>query len=169
MSSSSPAGYRTVSRHDAAEVLVDLSTGHHGLFALRSFQPGDILSDFSAGIITATPTYLTVQIGHRRHIALEPAYLQYLNHSCAPNLRFDLSALQLIVLSPVAPGDEFCFFYPSTEWKMAQPFRCHCKSPDCIGEVRGAYSLDQDLLNRHILSDHIHRQLTRRVNREKAV
>jgi hypothetical protein len=45
---------------------------------------------------------------------LNPEWLQYINHSCDPNVAFDTAAFKLIALKDVKPGDELCFFYPST-------------------------------------------------------
>lgn len=72
------------------------------------------------------------------------------NHSCEPNVVFDLSskdaskwhirALQDVGVGTARKG-LFCgshsylcvqavtFFYPSTEWDMDQPFRCICGRP----------------------------------------
>src|SRR5689334_4148676 len=52
-------GYRTVSNHDFAVRRQKITNGQNALFALRSYQPGDVISDFSAGTISAEPTYLT--------------------------------------------------------------------------------------------------------------
>ena len=39
---------------------------------------------------------------------------------------------------PLRVGDKLTFFYPSTEWTMAQPFECRCGSAGCLGVIRGA-------------------------------
>jgi hypothetical protein len=38
----------------------------------------------------------------------------------------------------LAPGTELTFFYPSTEWAMAQSFDCFCRTPSCKGRIAGA-------------------------------
>lgn len=35
-------------------------------------------------------------------------------------------------------GDELTFFYPSSEWTMAQPFNCFCGASNCRGRIDGA-------------------------------
>ena len=65
------------------------------------------------------------------------AFLSFVNHGCEPNVAFDVERSALIALSPIAPGDELTFFYPSTEWAMASPFDCVCGSPRCLGRVAG--------------------------------
>jgi hypothetical protein len=44
------------------------------------------------------------------------------------------------------PGDELTFFYPSTEWQMAQAFDCFCGTPSCRGRISGAGNMDPKAL-----------------------
>jgi hypothetical protein len=164
----SNAGYRLVSAHPFAEVRQKLSNDQHALFATRSFMPGDLISDFSAGTISAEPTYLTVQIDERKHITLQPEFLQYINHSCAPNVFFDTTSLTLIALKEISAGEEMVFFYPSTEWKMTQSFQCYCGSPACLGMIRGAAYLAKQVLKQYKLTDFIQQQLAKRTTRKVA-
>jgi hypothetical protein len=69
--------------------------------------------------------------------------------------------MEFIALKHIRPGDEFTFFYPSTEWEMAQPFNCHCGTAKCIGTIRGASSLAIDTLSRYKLTDYIRSKLNR--------
>ncbi len=62
-------------------------------------------------------------------------------------------------------GDELTFFYPSTEWDMAQPFRCECGAEECKGWIQGAGSMDRGLLEGYWLNEHIVARL-REVNGE---
>lgn len=53
------------------------------------------------------------------------------NHSCDPNVAFDLSSSDpnewhVRALRRIEPGETVTFFYPSTEWDMDQPFTCEC-------------------------------------------
>lgn len=56
------------------------------------------------------------------------------NHSCSPNTAFEISASipeadwAFVALAEIKAGEEFTFFYPSTEWEMDQPFECQCGS-----------------------------------------
>lgn len=155
-------GYRTVSNHDFAVRRQKIINGQNALFALRSYQPGDVIADFSAGTISAEPTYLTVQVGTSKHITLQPEFLQYINHSCDPNVFFDTTLMQLVALKPLQPEDEMTFFYPSTEWKMTQCFDCYCGSPHCLGEIKGAAYLSKESQEKYRFTDFIQQQLTKR-------
>jgi hypothetical protein len=149
------APQRVVSQHVFAEVLKDTETGHQYLHSTQSFQPGDIVSHFGAAGVFTEPSYLTVQTSDATHITLQPEFLQYINHSCSPNLFFDTTNMQLVCLTKILPGDQFTFFYPSTEWQMAQPFDCRCGTPACIGQIDGASQIDRNVLGRYKLTEYI--------------
>jgi SET domain len=149
------APQRVVSQHAFAEVLKDTETGQQYLHSTQTFQPGDIISHFGVAGVFSEPSYLTVQTGDDTHITLKPEFLQYINHSCSPNMFFDTTNMQLLCLTPIEPGDQFTFFYPSTEWQMAQPFECRCGSAACIGMIDGASKIDRAVLSRYRLTDYI--------------
>jgi len=145
--------------NEMAEVWKDEMSGHHSLFAITGFQPGDIICKFGASAILQTPSYLTVQTGVNEHICLQPLFLQYINHSCSPNIFFDTTAFNVICLREIKAGDELCYFYPATEWDMAQPFQCICGCSNCLGYIGGASYLSIEVLSIYRLSDFIHQQL----------
>lgn len=159
--------YRTVSNHVIAERRQKISNNQNALFALQSFQPGEMIAEFSAGTIAAEPTYLTVQVDTGKHITLQPDFLQYINHSCAPNVFFDTTTMQLLALKEIQQEEEMTFFYPSTEWEMTQPFRCYCGSPACLGEIKGAAFLSKNVWKQYRLTDFIQQQLVKRSARKK--
>ncbi len=150
--------FEVVSHHAFADVLLNPSTNQKSLHATVAILPGQVISGFYAGITQSYATYLTVQTGVDTHITLMPEFLQYINHSCAPNVFFDTGSLELICLHPLQPGDELTFFYPSTEWNMSQPFVCNCKSSQCLQLINGASHLDKSTLNKYRLTDFIKQQ-----------
>lgn len=158
--------FRIVSNHSIAEVRQDPYNNQNALFALRSFQPGEMIAEFYAGTIAAAPTYLTVQVGVGKHITLQPEFLQYINHSCEPNVFFDTTTMKLIALKEIHQEEELTFFYPSTEWEMTQPFSCYCGSPNCLREIRGAAYLPKNIWKQYRLTDFIQQQLTKRSARK---
>jgi hypothetical protein len=153
-----------VSDHRFASVLQDNATHQKALHANVSFAPGDVICTFKAGVTQSFPTYLTVQTGVDKHITLMPEYLQYINHSCAPNVFFDTASMELICLRPLQPGDELTFFYPSTEWDMAQPFVCNCGDADCLQLINGASHLSVKTLAKYRLTDFIKSQVKQKLS-----
>src|SRR5687767_3600888 len=143
--------YRPVSDHGIAQVRQRLVNSQNALFALQSFQPGEVIAEFSAGTIAAEPTYLTVQVDVGKHITLQPEFLQYINHSCEPNVFFDTTSMKVIALRALEKGEEMTFFYPSTEWMMTQSFQCYCGSANCRGEIKGAAYLPDEVWKQYRL------------------
>ncbi len=167
MDTTTTDAYRIISNHEFAERREKLSNNQNALFSLRSWQAGDVLADFSAGTISTEPTYLTVQVGTDRHITLQPEFLQYINHSCDPNVFFDTTTMQLVALRTIEAGEEFVFFYPSSEWEMTQSFQCYCGSHRCLGEIKGAAFLSDEAVQQNRFTDFIQQQLAKRAARSK--
>lgn len=74
--------------------------------------------------------------------------------------------LLLPPLSPPGPPDpnQPQFFYPSTEWYMAQPFDCLCGTPTCRGRIAGARDMTLAQLDGLWLNGHIRELLEEREN-----
>ena len=149
-----------LSNHNFMVIVLNQNTNQKQLKSLVPFKKGDIIISFSARSVLEKPTRLTVQIDQNKHIELFPDFLQYTNHSCSPNVFFNTTIMQLIAIDEIKAGDEICFFYPSTEIDMAQPFICGCGSHCCLNEIRGAMHLDIDLLKKYALSDFVRNQLS---------
>lgn len=131
----------------------------HGLFSNENFSAGDEVFQFNAKNIVAKPSYLTVQLEDHKHFSLDPDFLQYMNHSCDPNMFMDTDHLRLIALKDIHIGDELTFFYPSTEWEMDQPFICNCGSTKCQQFIGGAYSFKPEVILQYQLTDYIKRKV----------
>ncbi|MFN0082260.1 MAG: SET domain-containing protein-lysine N-methyltransferase [Ferruginibacter sp.] len=148
-----------LSLHTSTEVLQDENNMQKALHAITYFKKGEVISKFCAGVTMSYATYLTVQVGPHTHITLQPEHLQYINHSCDPNVFFDTTSMELSALKDIEPGEELSFFYPSTEWDMAQPFVCNCKSDQCLQLVKGAAYLSKATLSRYQFTNFINEQL----------
>ena len=135
-----------------ADVHLHPDTNHKLLLATKAFQQGDVISKFGASEVHEVPSRYTVQVNEEEHIILHPEFLQYINHSCNPNVFFNTSTMELEALRNIEPGDEFTFFYPSTEWFMAEPFACHCGEENCIGIIKVEKELSKELLKHYRLT-----------------
>lgn len=148
-----------LSVYSFVEVIEDCITKQKSLHAVMPFKKGALISKFSAGDFYDAPNYLTVQTGTHQHITLDPAFLQYSNHSCSPNIFFDTAAMEIIALRDIEPSEELCFFYPSAEWDMAQPFICYCGSRNCLQNIRGAKYVAINIIHSYRLTYFIEEQL----------
>ncbi len=160
-------GYRLISDHGIAQVRHRLSNNQNALIACQPFRPGEVIAFLSAGTIAAEPTYLTIQIGIGKHITMRPEFLQYINHSCDPNVFFNTTTMQVVALKGIQREEEMSFFYPSSEWKMTQQFDCYCGSPRCLGRIRGAAYLSQEVQSQYRFTDFIQQQLAKKNARKK--
>lgn len=151
--------YTTVSVDDFFEVKTHRLTHQNALYCHRAFKKGENLISFLAEKTVTHPNYLTVQIGNQKHIHLRPSFLQFINHSCDPNIIFNTSSMQLGCLKDISIGEELCFFYPATEWEISQPFDCNCNSEKCLKRITGAAFMSPDILSRYTLTNFIQEQL----------
>jgi SET domain len=150
------------SQSDVAEKRTDSINGHRSLFSRKNFKVGEVIATFYWDQIFPTPTYLTVQISEHEHILLQPEYLECINHSCDPNAFFDTTRKHLIAVRPIKEGEQFTFFYPSAEWDMDQSFQCQCGSKNCIGMIKGAKYLPENVLKNYQFTDFIRGKLAAR-------
>lgn len=156
------SAYKMLSKHGFADIMQNSNTGEKSLHATSFFDAGDTICAFGANKILDTPNYLTVQTGEDKHITLDPEFLQYINHSCNPNVFFNTTSMELVALKEIQPGDEMMFFYPSTEWKMEQPFDCFCGTNQCLHRIQGAFYLSKKEAGRYQLTDFILEKLNPR-------
>ncbi len=144
------------------EIQEEITTGYKSLFAVQDVEPFTLLSELSHEEILITANRYSVQIDDYQHIKPKPQYLQYINHSCRPNVFFDFRKMAIISLRHIERGREITFFYPSTEWKIAEPFGCSCGSHNCLRHIVGAVGLNVDILNQYKLSEHVKRKILKR-------
>ncbi|KAL8934674.1 MAG: hypothetical protein Q9216_005785 [Gyalolechia sp. 2 TL-2023] len=130
-----------------------------------SLPAGALFARITTATYISHPTYSSVQVSHQAHIELN-SDLVFINHSCQPSLEFDMERFEVRVVKdrPLREGDELTFFYPSTEWRMAQPFDCHCDAPKgiCLKSIEGAETLDDSVLGRYWFNEHIEQLLAAR-------
>jgi hypothetical protein len=83
-------------------------------------------------------------------------------------VRIHLGRRTVEALRRIAPGELLAFFYPSTEWRMARPFRCRCGSPGGLERVAGAREVPMPVLRRYPTSAHILRLKRAQARRRRA-
>ena len=76
--------------------------------------------------------------------------------------------MKLVALREIEYDEEMTFFYPSTEWQMTQPFNCYCGHVNCLGQIKGAAFLSEDVWKQYRLTDFIQQQLAKRAARKVA-
>jgi len=151
-----------VSKHGIVQVYEDSTTGHRSLYACQTIKKDSCISPFAAAAVLEAPSYLTIQLADDQHILLQPSFLQYVNHSCKPNAYFDVEKMELVAMENIQAGEQITFFYPSTEWDMAQPFDCHCRQDECFGVIRGAAYLSLEQIKKHRFTSYVRQKIKER-------
>lgn len=121
------------------------------LIASKGFEAGEVIAHLT-GLTKGLRSYATLQCGRGSddHVFLNSDLL-YVNHSCDPNITFNLSSpdqskWHVYALKRIAIGEPLTCFYPSTEWMMDQPFDCMCGAPSCLRRIEGAAILSREEL-----------------------
>ncbi|TAQ85672.1 hypothetical protein B7494_g6016 [Chlorociboria aeruginascens] len=118
--------------------------------------------DFPPCTSVDEPTYATVQVAKHEHMSLN-SDLVFINHSCDPSVIFDMTSLTILAgPKGLKVGQELTFFYPSTEWDMAQGFTCLCGTAQCRGYIDGARNMQREKLEGMWLNVHIREMLEER-------
>ena len=132
--------------------------------------PGALLARIDMPpLALANKAYSTVQVSPTQHVELNCDFL-FTNHSCEPSVEFHVRttdetfAIEVRVAARRGPdggtiglqkGDDLTFFYPSTEWDMAQPFACNCGTKTCRTWIAGAKEMGMAKLQGLFLNKHI--------------
>lgn len=130
---------------DSDLVGVLVSGNGRRLVAIRSIVRGARVLAI-IGRETHVATRYSVQVAPALHLDQDCArdesdvvkryYWRYMDHHCEPTTI--IRNREVIALRNIAQGDGITFNYNTTEYDMAEPFRCHCGSELCVGKVRGA-------------------------------
>lgn len=124
------------------------------LVTTAPYAAGRVIGRLAGSQERRHPTSHSIQVDPGMHLD-GLGLFAYLNHSCAPNAVVDTGALTVRAARDIAAGEELTFFYPSTEWEMAEPFACLCGDAGCVGTVAGAKFLPPWLLARYFVNRHI--------------
>ncbi|KAI9896429.1 hypothetical protein N3K66_008601 [Trichothecium roseum] len=156
------------SHPEIQDVVINLGEFTSKSLSKVALPPFAVYAKLSFPPCTVVPeaTYATVQMAKDQHLMLNSDLL-YINHSCEPSLIFDMDSLNVLAgPKGLQPGDELTFFYPSTEWSMAQPFACLCGTPSCKRTIAGAGQMSPTQLEGNWLSGHIRRLLEEKSTEE---
>jgi SET domain-containing protein len=126
--------------------------GSKALFARKDILAGSVIFNLKGRVSRRANKY-SVQLSSDKHVDfplvrksnddLDYAW-QYLNHSCEPNGYVNAAEYCFCALRNISKGEEITFNYLTTEYELAAPFRCGCRSVKCFGFIRGNKFLTAD-------------------------
>lgn len=152
--------------------------GGVGVFAREAIKAGERLSVWSGIIVAAErlddlPDWQkkrSVQVEEDLYLvttrADEPA--DFFNHCCDPNAALD-GQITLRALRDIAPGEEVCFDYATSDGSPYDEFECACGAPNCRGTITGDDWQRPDLQAKYAgkFSPYLQRRITA-LKRERA-
>lgn len=112
------------------------NTSMHELYATKPFRRGQVIAPLRAMRRVQDASRYTLQCSETEHFLVEDE-LRYMQHSCMPTVFVDTCAQTIVALRDLQPGDLISFFYPATEWNMAEPFECGCQERENGSEKGG--------------------------------
>lgn len=135
-----------------SNIEMKLYKGYKGLYARKDIIAGSVIFDMK-GRISRRGNKYSVQLGRDKHLDfplirkpndhLDYAW-QYVNHSCEPNGYVNAAEYSFCALTNISKGEEITFNYLTTEYELAAPFLCECRSAKCFGFIRGHKFLTAD-------------------------
>lgn len=147
------------------------------VFAARSFQPRDIIVEFTGEIHhrdSIPKTYAGeddryFQVGVHRFMGASNTVDDLMNHSCDPNggLKFTEYGIFLIALKPIMVGDEITWDYSTTMYKNDWSMRCRCGSEICRKRVEEFLELPRERQEYYLKHGVVAPYITRALRRMK--
>jgi hypothetical protein len=135
-----------------SNIEMKLYKGYKGLYARKDIIAGSVIFQLKGRISKHANKY-SVQLGKDKHIDfplirkpndhLDYAW-QYVNHNCEPNGYVNAAEYSFCALTNIRKGEEITFNYLTTEYELATPFQCGCRSEKCFGYIRGNKFLSAD-------------------------
>lgn len=132
------------------------------LFALGSFVKDEVILEFEKNFLEqARRDTLCIDTNKHQYSKKPEAVENFLNHSCNPNGYINFDDLTFRAFRFIKKGEELTFNYLTTEWDMANKFKCDCGSKNCYGEIKGFkyLTVNQQKELKHFLSPFLKKKL----------
>jgi len=104
-----------------------------GIFTTKPIKKGEVLYKVPIDKISSTSKPRYARINKGKWVS-DPKVLNYINHSCDPNIKLDISKEQpiLVALKDIKPNQEITCEYNKTEID-GKKVKCNCNSSNCRG------------------------------------
>lgn len=114
-----------------------------GLFSLESYKEEELVFDESKHIFIHKSEFVfenSMKLYGNYYIDSHTTLISdFINHSCDPNLRYDIENFKFNAVKNIKVGEELTYNYNMTEVELEREklsFICCCNSQNCVGVVR---------------------------------
>lgn len=140
------SGFKVPSSSQNVEVRSTSDMGR-ALFASSAISSGSEIFNMT-GLVLPFPSADTIFLGEHKHLLCSGG-AQCLAHHCCPNTRIVVDptngSMSCFAVQDIQSNDRITFNYLTTEWNMAQPFRCSCDTAEkCYGVIKGFCHLNKE-------------------------
>ena len=130
--------------------IIEVTDGFLSCQAVEDVKSGSFLTDLW-GPVLDLPTAYTVQVEKNKHVWPQGVMVRF-NHSCQPNAKFIYKSRKIpypsldvdhevfwyvVATRDIKKGEDVTFDYNTTEYDMAEPFKCNCAAEKCLGKIKG--------------------------------
>jgi hypothetical protein len=141
-----------------------------GVFATRSFRPGQPILEFSGPVLNHDEVHAlggdrayALQVGADEYLDTMPPG-RYVNHSCDPNAGI-VNDRMLIALRSVEAGEEIQLDYSTTMSRDHWTMECRCGQPACRRVILDFHHLPPITQNRYLQLGIVQRFIVSEVRR----
>ncbi len=148
--------------------------GGWGVYAREWVRAGELLTVWSGEVVSGDQLPRLATAGYTYSVQVEedlylvtmrpPETADLVNHCCDPNAGLS-GQLALVALRDIAPDEEICFDYATSDGSPYDEFECACGTIHCRGRVSGNDWLRPELWRRY--GQHFSPYLLRRIERFK--
>lgn len=110
------------------------------VFASEDIAKNIVVFDLSKLPTMNVNTRFAITLKKGEYIDTTESDGKLVNHSCDPNLSFNIASRKFITLKNIKKNDMFTFDYLTTEPEMVEPFNCICGSSKCTGFINGSFN-----------------------------
>ncbi len=109
------------------------------VYADKDIEIGTIVFDMSYLPTMNYNTRYAITLDHDNGVYLDTTTSdgKLVNHSCDPNLEFNVQKRMFIAIKKIKKNEMFTFDYLTTEPAMVEPFKCICGTSKCRGYING--------------------------------
>lgn len=117
-----------------------------GMYAVAPIAKDELLLVWSGKIVDFETLQTLPEEIQRHSVQVEEGFYlasfteneaaDYINHSCEPNAGLK-GQLSMFAMRDIAPGEQVCFDYATSDGTPYDEFECACGAPTCRGNVTG--------------------------------
>jgi hypothetical protein len=118
----------------------------YAVYATNVISKGTLVFDLSSLPVVEDNSRYAITLKDGLYIDTINSNSRLINHSCDPNLLFDIATRTFTAIREINKDDMLTFDYLTTEKHMVEPFNCTCNAKNCRGYINGYDNTNKQIL-----------------------